>query len=187
MLNPGPWPGFCASGASGYVRARRGRTWCAVWQGLQCAVGWQPGINMSTAPVSHPVAPAAVRRQEGDPADTVIVQTTAPDLMLAKRIAHHLVEERRVACAHIGGPVTSMYMWQGKLEGGDEIPLTFKTAADALPALYQRLCELHPYDVPEFLVQGVVAGSAPYLAWVTENTRAGVDPDSSAHCLCKDD
>lgn len=139
------------------------------------------------ANLNDPARRPPLRRQVGEPADTVIVLSTAPDLMLAKRIAHHLVEERRVACAHIGPAITSMYMWQGKLEGGDEIPLTFKTAADALPALYQRLCELHPYDVPEFLVQGVVAGSAPYLAWVTENTRAGVDPDSSAHCLCKDD
>lgn len=138
---------------------------------------------MSTPPVSH----APVRRQEGAPTDTVIVYTTAPDLLLAKRIAHYLVEERRVACAHIGAAVTSMYMWQGKLEGGDEIPLTFKTSADALPALYQRLCALHPFDVPEFLVTAVAAGSSPYLDWVTENTRAGVDPQASAHCLCKDD
>ncbi|MGB3836890.1 divalent-cation tolerance protein CutA [Castellaniella sp.] len=121
-----------------------------------------------------PGLPSATRvwqglvQQTGTPEDVVVVCTTVPDLMLAKRIAHVLVEESLVACAQVGAVVTSMYLWQGKLEGGEEIPLSLKTTAAVLPALYQRLCTLHPYDVPEFLVLGVPAGSAAYLSWVQE-------------------
>ncbi|CAM5192226.1 Periplasmic divalent cation tolerance protein OS=Castellaniella defragrans OX=75697 GN=HNR28_002059 PE=3 SV=1 [Castellaniella defragrans] len=118
---------------------------------------------------------ATLRRQDRDPTDTVVVLTTAPDALLAKRIAHHLVEESLVACAHVGAAVSAMYLWQGKLEGGDEYPLTLKTTADALPGLYARLCSLHPDEVPEFLVLGVAAGSQAYLDWVTQATRPAVE------------
>ena len=117
-----------------------------------------------------------VVRQAGAPTDTVVVLSTAPDELLAKRIAHVLVEESLVACAQVGPAVISMYLWQGELEGTDEVQLTFKTAADALPALYARLCDLHPYEIPEFVVLGVPAGSRAYLSWVAQGTRAAVQP-----------
>ena len=42
----------------------------------------------------------------------------------------------------------------------------------ALPALEARLRELHPYEMPEFLVLPVASGSAAYLRWVGESTTA---------------
>lgn len=120
-----------------------------------------------------------LQRQDGAPTDTVMVLSTAPDLLLAKRIAHVLVEESLVACAQVGAPVTSMYLWQGNLEGCEEIPLSFKTIASVLPALYQRLCELHPYEIPEFLVVGVPAGSVAYLNWVAQNVAHPTDTSVS--------
>jgi len=119
-----------------------------------------------------------LRRQAGMPSDTVVVLTTAPDELLAKRIAHVLVEESLAACVHLGAPGVSMYLWQGKLEGGDEVPLTIKTSAGRLPTLYARLRQLHPYEVPEFLVLGVQAGNAEYLDWVGQMTSARGDAGS---------
>ncbi|MFT0532015.1 divalent-cation tolerance protein CutA [Castellaniella hirudinis] len=110
-----------------------------------------------------------VARQEGRPDDVVLVLTNAPDVLLAKRIAHVLVEESLVACAQVGSPMTSMYLWRGRLEGCEEIPLSFKTTAALVPALHRRLSQLHPYEIPEFLVRGVSAVSAPYLRWVRDN------------------
>lgn len=125
-----------------------------------------------------PEAPSfgGLRRQDGAPTDSVVVLSTAPDVLLAKRIAHVLVEESLVACAQVGSAMTSMYLWQGNLEGCEEIPLSFKTTAAVLPALHRRLCELHPYEVPEFLVMGVPAGSATYLDWVAQSVAAPPDP-----------
>ena len=115
-----------------------------------------------------------VVRQAGTPTDTVVVLTTAPDELLAKRIAHLLVEESLAACAQVGPAIVSMYLWQGELEGTDEVQLAFKTTADALPALHARLRELHPYEIPESLVLGVPAGSRDYLDWVAQATRTAV-------------
>lgn len=112
----------------------------------------------------------ALRRQDGTPEDVVVVQSTIPDLILAKRIVHLLVEESLVACAHIGQPVTSMFVWDGELDGGEEIPITFKTAAAILPKLYDRYLQLHPYEIPEFLILPVVAGNITYLDWVQKVT-----------------
>ena len=103
--------------------------------------------------------------------DVVVVLSNAPDLMLAKRIAHMLVEEGLAACVNLGGPVLSMYMWEGTLEGTEEIPLVIKSTQSALPALTARITELHPYEVPEILVLPAVGGAQPYLAWVRQQTR----------------
>ncbi|WP_323018659.1 divalent-cation tolerance protein CutA [Castellaniella sp.] len=142
-------------------------------------------MSIADRPSAGPDASAAsgsirgLRRQDGAPTDAVVVLSTAPDVLLAKRIAHVLVEESLVACAQVGGAMTSMYLWQGKLEGCEEIPLSFKTTATVLPALYRRLCELHPYEIPEFLVLGVPAGSAAYLDWVIQGAAGPVEPPLS--------
>ena len=44
------------------------------------------------------------------------------------------------------------------------------SAAGRVPALHDRLAQLHPYEVPEFLVLPVVGGSPEYLAWVRGQT-----------------
>lgn len=103
--------------------------------------------------------------------DIVIVLSNAPDLLLAKRIAHVLVEEHFAACVNLGAPGLSMYMWDDTLEGTEEIPLTMKTTLARAPALIARLTQLHPYEVPEILVLPVFGGSASYLEWVRSQTQ----------------
>ena len=98
--------------------------------------------------------------------DVVVVLSNAPDMLLAKRIAHVLVEERLAACVNLGQPGVSMYMWQDELEGAEEIPITLKTTGARAQALIERLMTLHPYEVPEVLVLPVLGGSVSYLEWV---------------------
>jgi periplasmic divalent cation tolerance protein len=98
--------------------------------------------------------------------EVVMIMTNAPDLLLAKRIAHLLIEENLAACVSIGTPMLSVYSWQGEIEGAEEIPMTIKTTANRQQAMIERLVELHPYEVPEALVVPVLGGYAPYLEWV---------------------
>lgn len=106
------------------------------------------------------------------PDSVVVAFSTAPDILIAKRIAHYVVEEALVACANLGAASLSMYMWQGQLEGTSEIPLTFKTTVRCVDALIARITELHPYEVPEVLVVPVVAGLDTYVRWVQDETTA---------------
>lgn len=59
--------------------------------------------------------------------DVVLVISNAPDLLLAKRIAHVLVEDGLAACVNLGAPGLSIYQWQGEVEGAEEIPIHVKT------------------------------------------------------------
>lgn len=104
------------------------------------------------------------------PDDLVLVISNAPDLLLAKRIAHVLVEEGLAACVNLGAAGLSMYMWAGRLEGGEEIPLTMKTTRARVHELVSRLRQLHPDEVPEILVLPVLGGLANYVDWVRERT-----------------
>jgi len=98
--------------------------------------------------------------------DIVLVISNAPDLLLAKRIAHVLVEDGLAACVNLGAPVLSIYRWEGEIEGADEIPVWIKTTAGRQQAVVQALARLHPYEVPEIIVVPVIGGSASYLDWV---------------------
>lgn len=98
--------------------------------------------------------------------DIVLVISNAPDLLLAKRIAHVLVEDGLAACVNLGAPILSIYHWEGQIEGADEVPMWIKTTAGQQHALVQALAKLHPYEVPEIIVVPVIGGSAAYLDWV---------------------
>jgi periplasmic divalent cation tolerance protein len=100
-----------------------------------------------------------------------IAITTAGSLEEADRVARTLVEERLAACVNIIESVRSIYRWQGKLESAGELLLLIKTDVQHLDLLQKRLTELHSYDLPEFLVLEVSAGSEAYLHWITTGLR----------------
>lgn len=97
------------------------------------------------------------------------VYTTFPDAESANRIAGILVEERCAACANIFA-IQSIYRWEGKIERAPEVAMFLKTTHDVYPALERRLRELHPYEVPALVALPVLAGFAPYLAWIDDET-----------------
>ncbi|OZI21018.1 divalent-cation tolerance protein CutA [Bordetella genomosp. 9] len=102
--------------------------------------------------------------------DLMLVISNAPDLLLAKRIAHVVVEDGLAACVNLGAPMLSIYTWQGVVEGAEEVPMTFKTTAGRLDALMQAIARMHPYEVPEIVAIPVAASAVPYRDWVREQT-----------------
>ena len=100
----------------------------------------------------------------------VIALTTLPADGNVEQLAQQLVEERLAACVSILPPMRSIYQWKGAVERADERQLLIKTTTERLTELEARLRQLHPYDVPEFIVLPITQGSAPYLAWLSSNT-----------------
>ena len=100
-----------------------------------------------------------------------LVLCTVPEEQ-ARDLADCLLEEGRIACANLLGPVESRYRWQGSLEVSTEILLLMKTAASTLAGLRLRIAELHPYEVPEILEFRAESGLPAYLAWVTAACEA---------------
>lgn len=104
-------------------------------------------------------------------ADAVLVLTTAPEGETGETIAHTLVDERLAACVNVLAPMTSYYRWQGAVERETERQLLIKTTRSRLIALQARLKQLHPYELPEFIVLAIDDGAAAYLEWVGKETE----------------
>jgi periplasmic divalent cation tolerance protein len=100
----------------------------------------------------------------------VIVLTTLAAGADAAALARTLVTEQLAACVNILPVMTSVYRWKGSIEEEQERQLIIKTTRARLAALEARLRQIHPYDVPEFLVLAVAGGSDAYLQWLVENT-----------------
>ena len=99
----------------------------------------------------------------------VVLCTISPGQ--AEALARTLVEERLAACVNIL-PVRSVYRWQGALEVDTEETMLIKVSAEGVEALQQRVLELHPYALPEFVVLQVDAAASlgAYVDWVRSET-----------------
>lgn len=98
-----------------------------------------------------------------------IAFTTVASMEEAKRIAQALLEERLAACINIIDGVSSVYRWKGAIEAAHEVLLLIKTRAEKLEALETAVRRLHSYDVAEFVVLNIDAGSMAYLKWINES------------------
>jgi periplasmic divalent cation tolerance protein len=98
--------------------------------------------------------------------DFQIVLSTCPDREQAERIAHSLVEQRLAACVNILPGVQSIYRWQDAVESAAEVLMLIKTSPARLRKVQTTIAELHSYEIPEFLVLEISAGSEAYLAWL---------------------
>ena len=107
---------------------------------------------------------------------------TAPDIVVifctipageSEAMARALVERRLVACVNVT-PVHSYYQWKGEFCSEPEHLLIAKTKKSMAEATIAVIKSLHSYDVPEIIAVPIVAGYAPYLAWVHAETEGDV-------------
>jgi periplasmic divalent cation tolerance protein len=105
----------------------------------------------------------------------VIVLTTISLDVDASVLGTRLVEERLAACVNVLPEMDSFFRWRGAVERDQERQVIIKTTAARLPALERRLHELHPYELPEFLVLAVEQGSEAYLRWLTASTSVAAE------------
>lgn len=96
----------------------------------------------------------------------LLVTTTTGDRDSAERIATELVDRRLAACVQIGGPVTSTYRWQGKIETTEEWVCAAKTREECFGDIDRLMAEIHPYDTPELIATPITHASDAYRAWL---------------------
>jgi periplasmic divalent cation tolerance protein len=100
----------------------------------------------------------------------VLVLTTLPGDADASAFARTLVEERVAACVNLLPLMESIYRWEGDIHHETERQVIIKTSRERVVDLWERLREMHPYDVPEFIVLSIVDGNEAYLRWIGEST-----------------
>jgi periplasmic divalent cation tolerance protein len=104
--------------------------------------------------------------------DFVFVYTTLPDRVSATTLAEALVTEKLAACVNLSALMTSVYVWEGRLEAEPEITALIKTRRDLVEKVVETARKLHPYKVPSFLVLPIESGNADYLAWAQSQLQA---------------
>lgn len=94
------------------------------------------------------------------------VQSTFPNLKIAKKVSHTLLKEKLIACANILPTAVSIYEWDHKVETASEVFVIFKTTKRKSLKAMERLLVLHPYECPSILELQPIRGFKPYLNWV---------------------
>ena len=101
----------------------------------------------------------------------LLIFLTCANKTEAKQIVSDLVAARLVACGLMMAPTDSHYVWEGKAEWTEEVPLLLKTIPDKEAAVRARVAALHSYATPAILSWTAEAGP-DFAAWV----REGVEP-----------
>jgi periplasmic divalent cation tolerance protein len=99
-----------------------------------------------------------------------VVLTTTDSDESAERIANAVLEQRLAACVQTL-PIRSKYIWNGKIEAGQELLLLIKAKACDFADLRDAITSVHPYDVPEVISLPVIDGASSYLDWIASSTR----------------
>ena len=109
-------------------------------------------------------------RPEPAGSDAVAIYTTFPDEAAAAAVADVLVRAGLVACANILPGMTSIYIWEDRLEREREAAMIMKTRRALAEAVIAETRRLHPYTNPAIVALPIVAGSPDYLAWIAAQT-----------------
>lgn len=99
----------------------------------------------------------------------VIVISTFPNKKSVTKLSNILVKNKIAACANII-KISSVYLWQGKIENSPEYLALFKTTIKNKKALKEKIKQEHPYEVPEIAEINVSKMNQSYLKWLIEST-----------------
>jgi periplasmic divalent cation tolerance protein len=100
----------------------------------------------------------------------ILVLTTSPGSITAKKLANELVETNAAACVNILPKVHSVFRWKNSIEHEDEYLLLIKTVATNYKAVEDVIKAYHPYELPEIISLPVDGGLPQYLAWLDQST-----------------
>lgn len=96
---------------------------------------------------------------------------TAPSMEEARKIGHHVVENKIAACANLISEINSIYRWKGKIEEDMEVLLLIKTGEEKSDEVIAAIEEIHSYDTPECIGFKIDKGSKKYLKWLNKAVK----------------
>ena len=96
----------------------------------------------------------------------LVVLTTVPNMNDGETLAESIVTAKLAACVQILPPMTSVYVWEGKVQREAEHLLLIKTLPEKWDELVAFITENHSYDVPEIAAINAENVTEPYRAWL---------------------
>ncbi len=101
----------------------------------------------------------------------VLCYITAPNYEEAKKLSEILIQEKLIACANIIKDVSSIFMWENKLETPDEVILIAKTKEALFTNVSETVKKHHSYDTPCIVALPIIDGSGEFLQWIEDETK----------------
>ncbi len=98
----------------------------------------------------------------------LIVLTTVLSADEAASLAEKIVTARLAACVQILPQMTSVYVWEGKMQKEGEHLLLIKTLPEKWEELRDFITANHSYKVPEIVAIEAERVSEPYLEWMKD-------------------
>jgi len=105
-------------------------------------------------------------------AEYLLVMTTTPGSITAKKIANELVEKGVASCVQVFPEIYSVFCWKGRIEHEEEHMLMIKTSGACYQAVEDTIRAHHPYEVPEIVALPITGGLPDYLSWISQTARA---------------
>ncbi len=103
----------------------------------------------------------------------VMAYMTAGSVEQARVIAQELISCRLAACVNILEGMTSLYWWDENVEQAQEVVVLAKTRAELMPALIERVRQVHAYECPCIVSWPLTDGHRPFLDWIVRETGDG--------------
>ncbi len=100
----------------------------------------------------------------------MIIISTYPNKKSLSKIAAQLVSNRLAACVNMV-PISSTFLWKGKIEKTSEYLALFKTTKKNKNKLKTAIQRDHPYNVPEIAEIEITSINKPYLNWLINSTN----------------
>jgi periplasmic divalent cation tolerance protein len=101
-----------------------------------------------------------------------LVYCPCPDLDVAKRLGHGLLDAGLAGCINIFPEMLSLYTWKGDREEARETVLIAKTTLGAAGQAREFIEREHPYELPAILVLELRDVNAGYREWLLEGMKA---------------
>ena len=99
----------------------------------------------------------------------IVVLTTVPNSTEAQELAEKIIETKLAACVQILPQMTSVYVWEGKIQKEAEHLMLIKTLPEKWEELRDVITANHSYDVPEIIAIEVEKVSEPYSTWLMKH------------------
>ncbi|MBN2367579.1 divalent-cation tolerance protein CutA [Candidatus Woesearchaeota archaeon] len=99
-----------------------------------------------------------------------IVYITVKNAGDAKKISHHLLHKRIVACTNIF-PIESMFWWNGEIQENVEFVVLAKTTDANYDKVEKEVKEIHEYEVPAIYSWKADKISKDYEKWIKKEIK----------------
>jgi periplasmic divalent cation tolerance protein len=105
----------------------------------------------------------------------LIVFTTMPDFGSAETLAEKILARKLAACVQILPQMTSVYLWEGRLQKEAEHLLLIKTLSEKWEEIREFITANHNYSVPEIVAIDAGKTSDAYLEWMKDSLQLTTD------------